>query len=270
MDHIKCASFELPFDRGERFARHLATTTEMLEYLEERGILKRSGERFHWMSDIYPANGISLRTAAHENFVIVDNTDHSRVIGEIDYYSAPTLIHDDAIYLHQGRQYYIDRLDWERRMAFCHEVDSDYYTDAETKTDIHVLESNESRPLSGGTLSRGEINVRNMAVMFKKIKFNTHENLGWARFICRSRRCTRHRPGSISTRSASTPSPENPSRRDSSIQSPTYCAYRSAVHAVRLRGHSRSPPDPVELQRKTGRLPLRLRSRRRRHRGKGV
>ncbi|MGV7929842.1 MAG: DEAD/DEAH box helicase [Spirochaetota bacterium] len=181
MDHIKCASFELPFDRGERFARHLATTTEMLEYLEERGILKRSGERFHWMSDIYPANGISLRTAAHENFVIVDNTDHSRVIGEIDYYSAPTLIHDDAIYLHQGRQYYIDRLDWERRMAFCHEVDSDYYTDAETKTDIHVLESNESRPLSGGTLSRGEINVRNMAVMFKKIKFNTHENLGWGK-----------------------------------------------------------------------------------------
>lgn len=181
MDHLKCAAFELPFDAAERFAAHLGTTAEMLEYLEENGVLKRSEGKFHWMSGIYPANEISLRTAAHENFVIVDNEDRSRVIGEVDYYSAPTLIHNDAIYLHQGRQYYIDKLDWESRMAFCHEVESDYFTDAETKTDIHVLESFESRACGPTTLSRGEVNVRNKTVMFKKLKFNTHENLGWGK-----------------------------------------------------------------------------------------
>ncbi len=181
MDHIKCASFELPFSDGERFSRHLTTTKEMLEYLEEQGVVKRTGGKFHWMSDIYPANEISLRTASHENFVIVDNTDRSKVIGEVDYYSAPTLIHDDAIYIHQGRQFYVDQLDWERRMAFCHEVESDYYTDAETKTDIHVLEKFDERGLEAGLIARGEINVRNKAIMFKKIKFNTHENLGWGK-----------------------------------------------------------------------------------------
>jgi len=181
MDHIKCAAFEMPFAEGERFARHLTTTREMLEYLDGEGVIKRSEGKFHWMSDIYPANEISLRSAARENFVIVDNEDRSRVIGEVDYYSAPELIHDDAIYLHQGRQYYVDRLDWERRMAFVHEVESDYFTDAETKTDVHVLESFETKRLPSAVLSRGEINVRNSTVMFKKIKFNTHENLGWGK-----------------------------------------------------------------------------------------
>ncbi|MCX7679367.1 MAG: DEAD/DEAH box helicase [Spirochaetes bacterium] len=181
MDHIKCSSFELPFKENERFAPHLATTREMLEYLESEGVLKRSDGKFHWMSDIYPANEISLRTASQENFVIIDTKDKNKVIGEVDYYSAPTDIHDDAIYIHQGRQYYIDKLDWERRMAYCHEVESDYYTDAETKTNVSVLERFQSRAMKDAELSFGEVNVRSMAVMFKKIKFNTHENLGWGR-----------------------------------------------------------------------------------------
>ncbi len=181
MDHMKCAAFELPFGEEERFAHHLSTTREMLDYLAERGIVKHTGEKYHWMSDTYPANDISLRTAAQENFVIVDNEDRSRVIGELDYYAAPEFIHDDAIYLHQGRQYYIDKLDWESRMAFCHEVESDYFTDAETKTDIHVLEKTGEKTLGTAALCRGEINVRNKTVMFKKIRFNTHENLGWGK-----------------------------------------------------------------------------------------
>ncbi|MBP7583757.1 MAG: DEAD/DEAH box helicase [Spirochaetes bacterium] len=181
MDHLKCAAFELPFHEDERFSAHLGTTKEMLEYLEGEGILKKSEGKFHWMSDIYPANEISLRTASQENFVIVDTKDKNRVIGEVDYYSAPTDIHDDAIYIHQGRQHYIDKLDWERRTAYCHEVESDYYTDAETKTDLNVLERFEGRPMRMAALSMGEVNVRNMAVMFKKIKFNTHENLGWGK-----------------------------------------------------------------------------------------
>ncbi len=181
MDHLKCAAFELPFEEGERFAPHLSTTREMLEYLEGEGVLKKSDGKFHWMSDIYPANEISLRTASQENFVIVDTKEKNRVIGEVDYYAAPTEIHDDAIYIHQGRQYYIDKLDWERRMAYCREVESDYYTDAESKTSVNVLEQFETRNLQGACLSLGEVNVRSMAVMFKKIKFNTHENLGWGK-----------------------------------------------------------------------------------------
>lgn len=181
MDHIKCAAFELPFTADEKFAEHLGTTLEMLEYLESEGILKKVDDKFHWMNQVYPANEISLRCAAQENFVIVDTTRKNKVIGEVDYNSAPTLIHDDAIYIHQGSQYYIDKLDWDRRTAFCHEIDSEYYTDAQSKTDIHVIEEFESKSYTNLSLHRGELNIREMAVMFKKIRFNTHENLGWGK-----------------------------------------------------------------------------------------
>jgi len=203
MDHLKCAAFELPFHADERFSAHLGSTRDMLDYLAERGVLKRAEDTYHWMSDIYPANEISLRTAAQENFLIINDKQdktlrampdpagvsrrdpaarrNPKVIGEVDYYSAATLIHEDAIYIHQGRQFFIDTLDWEGRMAFCHEVESDYYTDAETKTDIHVLEKFEERSLPIAVFSRGEITVRTTPVMFKKIKFDTHENLGWGK-----------------------------------------------------------------------------------------
>jgi len=181
MDHIKCAAFEIPFAIDELFTPGHSTTREMLEYLAQRNILKESGGKFHWMSDIYPANDISLRSASHDNVVIVHKDNHAQVIGQIDLPSAPTMIHDDAIYIHQGQQYYIDKLDWERRIAYCHEVESDYYTDAEEKTDIHVLEEFESKPLSIATLYLGEVNVRTKAIMFKKIKFGTHENVGWGK-----------------------------------------------------------------------------------------
>lgn len=180
MDHIKCAAFELPFHEDERFAEHHSTTQEMLAFLEEMKVLKRSSGKFHWMSDIYPANDISLRTASQENFVIVDKTRKTKVIGEVDFHSAPTLIHDDAIYIHQGRQYYIDNLDWERRTAYAHETDSEYYTDAQTKTDIHVMEDFDHFNVDFLEVHKGEINVREKAMMFKKIRFNTHENLGWS------------------------------------------------------------------------------------------
>ncbi len=180
MDHIKCAAFELPFGENEKFAEHLSTTSEMLAYLEEMNILKKTSGKYHWMSDIYPANDISLRSAAQENFVIVDKTKKSKVIGEVDYYAAPELIHNDAVYIHQGQQYYIDNLDWDRRMAYAHEIDSEYYTDSQTKTDIHVIEAFETLNKTFFEISRGEINVRSKVMMFKKIRFHTHENLGWA------------------------------------------------------------------------------------------
>lgn len=181
MDHLKCAAFELPFSEDERFAKHLSTTKEMLEYLEEMGILKKAENKYHWMNQIYPATEISLRTAASENFVIIDKTDKTTVIGEVDYHSAPTLIHDDAIYIHMGKQYYIDKLDWERRTAYCHEVDTEYYTDADSKKDLHVLEQIETKDFNIAALSKGEINIREKATLFKKIRFNTHENLGWGK-----------------------------------------------------------------------------------------
>lgn len=178
VSHIKSAAFELPFVDGEKFG--VETTEEILEFLADAKILRHVGGRWYWMSDNYPADEISLRSASADNFVVVDTTkpDH-RIIGEMDRFSVLTMLHKDAIYIHESQQYHVDRLDYDEQKAYVRAVDSDYYTDAHLSADIKVLDEFMEAPVSGGQKSYGEVLLTAKATMFKKIKFNTHENVGY-------------------------------------------------------------------------------------------
>lgn len=178
-NHIKCASFELPLTVGEKF-RHDGTE-EILDYLESQKVLRQAGGKYHWSSEIYPAQQVSLRSASPENFVILNQSDNNRVIGEVDYYSAPIFLHPEAIYLHDADQYQVTELDWEGRKAYVKETDVDYYTDAETKTDLKVLAVADEKAKYEARLSWGEVTVTSVTVLYKKIKFHTHENVGWGK-----------------------------------------------------------------------------------------
>jgi DEAD/DEAH box helicase domain-containing protein len=179
LSHVKCAAFELPFSEGEKFGTD--ATEELLKYLEEHGVLHHAGDRYHWSSETYPAEEISLRRAAPDNVVIVDTTSGEKVIGEVDLFSAPMLVHDEAIYIHEGQQFHVDNLDWDRRKAYVRQVKVDHYTDAQTKTDIRVMDAFETEGIENGKKGWGEVSVTTLATLFKKIKFNTHENVGAGR-----------------------------------------------------------------------------------------
>ncbi|MRX55756.1 DEAD/DEAH box helicase [Bacillus idriensis] len=178
VDHVKCAAFELPFKKGENFGN--AELEDILEFLTEEKMLYYNRERYHWMNDSFPAHNISLRSASQENVIIVDqsNIAHVKVIGEMDRFSAMTLLHDEAIYLHQGIQYQVEKLDWEEKKAFVREVDVDYFTDANLAVQLKVLEEDKSRSNENHQLGFGDVTVQAMATIFKKIKFDTHENIG--------------------------------------------------------------------------------------------
>lgn len=176
VSHIKCAAFELPFEDGETFGGQ--RIDEILAFLEGERILRHVGGRWHWMAESFPADDISLRSASPENFVVVDITEGSRVIGEVDRSSAPMMIHEEAIYIHGGQQYQVEKLDYEEKKAYVRKVDVDYYTDANLAVEIKVLE--EFKQESGGNFQKhmGEVMVTSLATMFKKIKLFTHENVG--------------------------------------------------------------------------------------------
>lgn len=179
VNHIKCAAFELPFKDGEKFG--VETTMEILQHLEENKILHHVEDRWHWSCEAYPADEVSLRTAFPENFVILDSTDKNKVIGEVDYFSAPLLIHKDAIYMHGAAQYQIENLDWEGKKAYAKEVDVDYFTEAKTNVTIRVLDVTQKEKKSQGNLAYGDVLVTFKANLYKKIKFHTHENVGWGK-----------------------------------------------------------------------------------------
>ncbi|EMT51198.1 DEAD/DEAH box helicase [Brevibacillus borstelensis] len=178
VDHIKCAAYELPFSKGDRFGR--AEIMEILEFLTEEQILHHAKGKWFWMNDSFPAHNISLRSASQENVVIIDISErgNERVIGEMDRFSSMTLLHDEAIYLHQGTQYQVEKLDYEEKKAYVREVQVDYYTDANLAVQLRVLEEDQTRRVAETEFAYGEVTVNAMATIFKKIKFETHENIG--------------------------------------------------------------------------------------------
>lgn len=177
-NHIKCAAFELPFEDGEKFG--VETTEEILSYMEEAKIIRHVGNRWYWSADSFPADEISLRSASNENFIIIDISEPKHtVIGEVDRFSAPMLIHEDAIYIHEGQQYQVEQLDFDDKKAYVRKVDVDYYTDANLAVELKVIDV-FNKDESGGGIERncGEVMVNALVTMFKKIKLYTHENIG--------------------------------------------------------------------------------------------
>ncbi|HZG88503.1 DEAD/DEAH box helicase [Paenibacillus sp.] len=177
LDHVKCAAYELPFQEGDTFGEE--KLSDLLEFLVEERVLHRNGGKYFWMEQHFPANNISLRTAAQENIIIIDMTHEHRVIGEVDRFSAPTLVHEEAIYIHEGVQYQVEKLDYEEKKAYVREVDVDYFTDANLAVDLNILHEDRSRPGGAGhTTHYGDVTVNARATIFKKIKMRTHENIG--------------------------------------------------------------------------------------------
>lgn len=178
-NHIKCAAFEMPFEDNESFGLDPVSTREILQYLADQRILRHTGNKWYWSADAYPAEDISLRTAAPGNVVILDVTQGGRVIGEVDLFSAPVEVYENAIYIHQSEQYTIERLDLEDRKAYARPVEVDYYTDAEVKADVRVIHSLNQGELNRVKKYTGEVSVTWLPTLYKKIKFGTHENVGW-------------------------------------------------------------------------------------------
>lgn len=177
LDQLKCAVFELPFRSDEQFG---PDTAEYLQILEESGVVRMSAGTYYWSDRSYPAEQISLRSATSDNVVIVDATKgRNRVIGEMDRPSAKELIFDNAVYIHHGEQYVVKNLDLENRRCYVEESTVNYYTDAIVKRDLKVLHEDERLQTEGCTVVVGDILVRNQVAKFKKIRFHTHENVGY-------------------------------------------------------------------------------------------
>ena len=192
INHLKCAAFELPIAPEDKFGE--ADVQDLCARLAEAGYLHRTGEHYHWTQEAYPADTVSLRSVTSDNFIIIDVSGQPEVIGEVDFPSALTTVHEKAIYLHGGEQYHVEHLDFKERKAYVKKVDVDYYTDAVRYTQVRVLEvAGESRTFeepesadrstatnagcSHGR-SHGDVLVRSQVVGFKKIKFFTNENIG--------------------------------------------------------------------------------------------
>ncbi|MBC7227702.1 MAG: DEAD/DEAH box helicase [Thermoflexales bacterium] len=190
-DHVACAAYELPFERGESFG-DLPDVEEWLRLLEETGDLYRSDGRYTWVGEGEPARAVNLRTGTPDVVVIQDvGADPPQVVGEIDRPSAPMLVYPGAIYLHEADMYRVEDLDWEGGLARVRAVEVDYYTRASATTEVRVMEILEhagppSRAGSAGRpagtdweVSWGTVEVTTRVTGYRQVRRYTHEVLGW-------------------------------------------------------------------------------------------
>ena len=178
LDHIRCAAFELPFMRGEQFGG--VDAEPYLEVLGDNDVLHNENGRWEWIADSYPANAVSLRSVADGNFVVVDRTDGRQVIiAEVDYSSASLTLYEGAIHMIQSTPYQVEKLDWEGRKAYVTRTHVDYYTDAIDYTKLKVLERFDGSIAGAGSAQHGEVHVVRRVSGYKKIRYYTHENIGY-------------------------------------------------------------------------------------------
>jgi DEAD/DEAH box helicase domain-containing protein len=179
VSHLKCAAFELPFVDQEPFGG--TPVEEILAHLEQEGMLHHTAGQWYWTGETFPAEEVSLRSPTQDNVVIIDETHDARVIGEVDTFSAMMLVHEEAIYIHEGQQYQVERLDYEEKKAFVRAVDVDYYTDANLAVQLKVLTVEGEGEDAETRREWGDVSVTALVTIYKKLKLDTLENVGWGK-----------------------------------------------------------------------------------------
>jgi DEAD/DEAH box helicase domain-containing protein len=187
LNHLRCAMFELPFEKGDGFGALAGDQLEeFLGFLVSSREAHTSEDKYFWMSDSYPAANISLRSASAENVVLhTISEDRPAAVGEVDLSSALWMVHPRAVYLHEGQQYFVQELDLQKHTAVLIPVGLDYYTEPQRETEIQVLSESAQAPLAlrstgahAGQKGWGEVLVTTRVVGFKKLRWFTQENLG--------------------------------------------------------------------------------------------
>jgi DEAD/DEAH box helicase domain-containing protein len=177
--HLRCAAFELPFAADESFGS-FDEVRELLDYLAEEGSLHRSNGNYRWMADAYPAEAVSLRSGEDATVVIQDISDgRPKVIGEVDSATAPILLHEGAVYTHEGSTHIVQRLDWENAIAEVSPERVDYYTDASEAIDLEIQQVYDADETLPARRAHGWAQITAQASSYRKVKRYTHETLGY-------------------------------------------------------------------------------------------
>ena len=178
--HLRCTLFELPFQVGERYGKLLIEELEeFFSLLIQEGVVHKSGNKFFWLADRYPADGVSLRVASPSKILLqIPRGEEWTTIGDVDYESGPWLVHPQAIYLQESQMYLVDDLNLEGGIARLHPTAADFYTVPKVNTSIEAIHQSAAEAVPGGEKSYGELSVISQVTGFRQVKWFTHEQLG--------------------------------------------------------------------------------------------
>jgi DEAD/DEAH box helicase domain-containing protein len=119
---------------------------------------------------------VGLRTGTSDAYSIVDLA--GRLIGTVDAARAFETVYPGAIYLHQGQQHRVERLDLEDKVAWVEAVTVDEYTQARSTIDFAIIAVESAVDVGRATLHLGPLEVTEQVVGYQRYRLHDGEDLG--------------------------------------------------------------------------------------------
>jgi len=184
--HLLCASYELPlseadaktFTGDDTPGGNVTLLRGVLEVLCQAGHLREAEQRWHYITQDFPAKKVKLRTIGEENFTIYESGSQ-RIIGELDYVAGLLSLYEGAIYIHRSETHFVEKLDVVNQIARIRKDDSGYYTQALCQKRVHVDETLDERNWRRTRLELSEVTVETRITGYKKVRFRSMENIGY-------------------------------------------------------------------------------------------
>jgi DEAD/DEAH box helicase domain-containing protein len=175
--HLRCACQEAPLTEEEAARWFGAPAPAALAADVAAGLLRRRGGQHFWTSRRRATGEVDLRSAGGANIRIVD-VETGALIGDVDEARAHRQVHDGAVYLHQGRQYEVRRLDLEGHVALAAGAPSlAHTTRPRSDTDVRVLDVLERAIWDEVEVCLGRVEVTTQVTGYEVLRLGSDEVL---------------------------------------------------------------------------------------------
>jgi DEAD/DEAH box helicase domain-containing protein len=175
--HLACAAWEMALSSHDEMYFGPSLKWEVF-LMEKQGLLKLRNEKWYYPPSLaYPAQGINIRSASGKNYSVVNTTDDS-MLETIEAATAFYMVHPGAIFLHQGDQYLVTKLDLENKTAYVEPADVNYYTRTTELSDLRIIKEHNQQKVGPVTVKVGEVEVNSSVIGYRRKAQLTDEILG--------------------------------------------------------------------------------------------
>jgi DEAD/DEAH box helicase domain-containing protein len=160
--HLAAAAVELPLTEAD-IAIFGPAARPVLAELTRSGRLRRRPDGWYALRREFT----SLRGAGLRPVRVVEEAT-GQLVGTVDEPSAHLLIHDGAVYLHQGCSYLVSNLHLPDRVALVSPGSPGYSTAARSTTEIEVMQVIRRTEWGAASLSFGDVHVTRQVVGYTR------------------------------------------------------------------------------------------------------
>lgn len=184
--HLGSAAYEMPLEMdradevfgsgGKQLAEEMVAKGDLaLRSRRTRGAAEEVVKLLHWKKRRPPGEDLDIRSAGSAYALVEDST--GGLIGTVDGARAFHQAHPGAVYLHQGENWVVTRLDIENQVALLKPAAVDYFTQARTTSDIRIISVESSKLVRKTQFQVGGVIVTERVVAYARRSISTGETL---------------------------------------------------------------------------------------------